>query len=39
VVPVERFGQAERDAFARAVIEAAAELSVELGYGNGLGVR
>jgi DNA-binding IclR family transcriptional regulator len=37
VVPVERFGQTEREAFARAVVEAAAELSGELGYGYGKG--
>ena len=41
VVPVERFGQVERDSFARAVIEAAAGLSAELGcgYGKGLDTR
>lgn len=39
VVPVERFGRVERDTFAHAVVEAAAGLSVELGYGNGPDVR
>jgi DNA-binding IclR family transcriptional regulator len=39
VVPVERFGHTEREAFARAVVEAAAELSGELGYGKDTEMR
>jgi DNA-binding IclR family transcriptional regulator len=33
VVPVERFGETERHAYADAVVDAAALLSRELGYG------